>query len=196
MAEDTENKHEQHAANHAGFSRKRRAEFISHPNTLKEKVGSGGLSEEILQKAQALLENNTVDFQPLGEMYLDALMKGITFARSPGEVGDSESIISAMIYPAMQLKANGGMFHYPLVTAIGGRFVQFLEVINIVDVDVIEIALAFHTALRAVIHGKITGTGGRQGEDLIKALNQACARYFEKHESNQDKETQTYSFDL
>ena len=51
------------------------------PNTLKAKVGSGGLSEDILNKAQALLENNTVDFQPLAEMYLTALMKGIDIAK-------------------------------------------------------------------------------------------------------------------
>ena len=62
---------------HYNQTPKRRAEFIKPLNTLKQKVGSGGLSEDILNKAQALLENNTVDFLPLAEMYLEGLMKGI-----------------------------------------------------------------------------------------------------------------------
>ena len=53
---------------------RRKAEFIKPPNILKAKVGSGGLSEDILNKAQLLLENNTVDFQPLAEIYLNSLM--------------------------------------------------------------------------------------------------------------------------
>ena len=38
---------------------RRNAEFIKPPNMLKTKVGTGGLSEEILSRAQDLLENNT-----------------------------------------------------------------------------------------------------------------------------------------
>ena len=102
---------------------RRRAEFIKVPNTLKAKVGSGGLSEDILNKAQALLENNTVDFQPLAEMYLTALMKGIDIAKG-GSFDEAEYIISSMLYPAMQLKANGGMFHYPLVTKVADKLIR------------------------------------------------------------------------
>src|SRR5690606_1393986 len=93
---------------------KRKAEFIKPPNILKAKVGSGGLAEDILDKAQKLLENNTVDFMPLGEMYLTSLMKGIELAKNAEPDMDNEYVISMMLYPGMQLKANGGMFHYPL----------------------------------------------------------------------------------
>ncbi len=61
---------------------RRKAEFIMPPNTLKSKVGNGGLGDEIISKAQNLLENNVVDFQPLAEMYLNSLMKGIDAARA------------------------------------------------------------------------------------------------------------------
>lgn len=162
---------------------RRKAEFINPPNLLKAKVGAGGLSEDILEKAQQLLENNTVDFLPLGEMYLTNLMKGIDGAKNAHPDDDVEHIISQMLYPAMQLKANGGMFHYQLVTGIADKLIQFLEVIHEADIEGIEIVMAYHTTIRAVILGRITGDGGRHGIELLNALNDACLRYFEKRKA-------------
>lgn len=159
---------------------KRNVEFIVPPNTLKQKVGSGGLSDEILEKAQKLLENNTVDFQPLAEMYLGSLMKGIEAAQARTASQDNEFLITSMLYPAMQLKANGGMFKYPLVTTMSDKLIQFLEVLDTPDEEAVELVIAFHTTIRAVVLGKIVGDGGAHGRELVKALDDACTRYFEK----------------
>jgi hypothetical protein len=166
---------------HFNQAKRRRAEFIRPPNVIKSKVGTGGLSEEILEKAQTLLEKNTVDFQPLAEMYLANLMKGIETAKAHEYDSDPEHVVSMMLYPAVQLKANGGMFKYELVTKIADKLIQFLEVIRHADIEAVEIVLAFYTTLRAIITGRITGGGGRHGTELLKALNDACTRYFEKH---------------
>lgn len=171
---------------HYNQTPKRKAEFINPPNTLKQKVGSGGISEEILTKAQELLENNTVDFLPLGEMYLNTLMKGIEKAKNAHPEDDKEHLITLMLYPGMQLKANGGMFHYPLVTRISDKLIQFLEVIEEPDNEAIEIVMAFHTTIRAVILGRISGDGGRHGSELIDALDKACLRYFDKSHKHRD----------
>lgn len=166
---------------HYNQTPRRKAEFIRPPNVLKEKIGSGGLSETILEKAQKLLEDNTQDFQPLGMLYLESLDRGIEHAKEAGSPGDTESAIARMLYPAMQLKANGGMFRYPLVTQIADRLVQFLEVLDGPDIEALEIIMAFHTSLRAVIHGRIAGDGGADGRELVSALDLACTRYFERH---------------
>jgi hypothetical protein len=165
---------------------RRRAEFIKPPNILKTKVGSGGLSDDILNKAQALIENTAVDFQPLAEMYLEAVGNGIERARKKTDRDNPEELIAGMLYPAMQLKANGGMFHYPLVTRIGDLLVQFLEVIEEPDNDAVEIVMGFHTTIRAVVAGRVKGDGGRYGAELIKALDDACYRYFDKYPDNID----------
>jgi hypothetical protein len=175
------------------FDRKpvRKAEFIMPPNTLKAKVGSGGLSDEILTKAQSLLENNAVDFMPLADMYLGSLSRAIDAAKDMNADAlshdDSEALITAMLYPAMQLKANGGMFRYQMVTKISDRLIQYLEVIRKPDLDALEIVMAFHATIRAVVMGRITGDGGRHGVELARALDDACARYFERNpEVNDD----------
>ena len=159
---------------------RRKAEFITPPNILKEKVGSGGLSEEILDLAQKLLEENTQDFVPLGSMYLDALMNGIDMAKGITPSEDPEAIIASMLYPAMQLKANGAMFHYQLITNIAEKLVQFLEVIPDPDIEAMEIILAFHTTMNAVLRGQIKGDGGDNGAKLLSALVNACQRYFDQ----------------
>ncbi len=168
---------------HYSMKPRRKAEFVTPPNHLKIKVGYGGLTEDILNKAQALLENNTVDFTPLAEMYLDAMMKGIEQARTPNSEISNEQIIASILFPGMQLKANGGMFHYDLVTQISNRFIQFMEAIDTIDIDALEIIIAFHTTIRAIILGRIKGDGGKRGEELMTALVEACQRYFEKKSS-------------
>jgi hypothetical protein len=163
---------------------RRKAEFIKPVNTLKTKVGYGGLGADILIKAQAVLENNTVDFQPLAEMYLDAMMRAIEYASNPPEGEDNETLIAGMLYPAMQLKANGGIFRYPLVTRISEKLLQFLAVIAEPDKDAIEIVRAFHTTLRAVLMARVAGSGGKSGDALMQALEDACLRYFELYPAN------------
>jgi hypothetical protein len=173
---------------HYNQAPRRKAEFIRPPNTLKAKVGSGGLSANILDKAQALLENNAVDFLPLAELYLGSLMRGVESAKNVILVEDPEPLIAQILYPAMQLKANGGMFHYQLVTRAADKLIQFLEVIENPDEDALDIVIAFHSTIRAIIMGRITGDGGKHGQELIDALNEACVRYFEKH-PNQRRDT-------
>lgn len=179
-------------APHFSQSPRRKAEFIRPPNMLKAKVGSGGLSAEIIAKAQVLLENNNVDFLPLGEMYFTSLAGGLERARTRHTVDDNEDLIAGMLYPAMQLKANGGMFHYPLITKMADRLIQFLEVLIEPDEDALEIVLAFCTSMRAVVMGKITGDGGRHGEDLVTALNDACQRYFERYPYNRNTDESAF----
>ncbi len=169
---------------HYKMNPRRNAEFFNPPNTLKIKVGYGGLSEDILNKAEALLQNNSMEFLPLAEMYLDALMKGIEQARTPPEGMNNDAIIAGILFPGMQLKANGGMFHYDLVTQIADRFIQFMEVIEYVDTDALEIILAFHTTIRAILLARIKGDGGKRGKDLLDALVSACYRYLEKFPEN------------
>jgi hypothetical protein len=50
------------------------------------------------------------------------------------------------------------MFRYPLMTRIADKLIQFLEMIAAPDKDAIEIVLAFHMTMRAVLTGRITGS--------------------------------------
>lgn len=176
-------------ANNSHFNQepRRKAEIISPPNRVKEKVGHGGLTTEVLNKAQALLESVSVDFPAMAEMDLDTLASAISRIRqirSAGKdltKGKEEDLINSLIYPSMQLKAHGGMFKYELVTRIADNLVHFLEVVHQMDDDAMEIVDAHNTTLRAIIHSRIEGTGGQKGKALLKELHEACSRYFDKY---------------
>lgn len=158
------------------------------PNIIKAKVGSGGLSDAIIERAQDLLENNSQDFAPLAEIYLEKLQKGIDYIVSlddPNMLKD-ESVVGLIVFPAMQLKSNGGMFHYPLVTRVADCFLNFIEAVERTDPEILEIAQAFHTAVRVVVAGKIQGSGGVHGDALVMELNNACMRYIEKYKDTID----------
>ncbi|MDY0008975.1 MAG: hypothetical protein RBS08_04650 [Bdellovibrionales bacterium] len=154
----------------------RHAELISPPNRLKEKVGSGGIDENVLQKAQELLERNTINFDPIANMLLDLLVEAIADAKSGALKG--EDALGAMIYPAMQLKAQGTMFHYPLVSDISHILVNFLETVEDLNRDVLDIVVAHKMAIKAVLASQLKGDGGKTGKELREALMEACGRYY------------------
>ncbi|PCI56793.1 MAG: hypothetical protein COB36_00505 [Alphaproteobacteria bacterium] len=168
---------------HYNQTPKRDATFITPPNIIKGKVGSGGLSEQVLKRAQKLLETHTSDFSPLADIYLSRMLEGIEKAENTNEEDVLEDLITAILLPCVQLKANGAMFHYQLVTRIADRFVQFMEVVECLDEETIEIAKAYHSTIKIVVAGKIKGDGGKQGDALVEELNRACMRYFEKHKT-------------
>lgn len=155
----------------------RKVQFIAPFNFLKSKVGYGGIPEEVLRKAQAQIEHNPMDFQPMAEKYLATLMQGIEYARSCSTNDNNDAVIAGMLYPAMELKACGSMFRYPLVTRIGDRLICFLATIRQPDEDVIDIVLAFHKIIRAVLVGNVTGSGGKHGSRLINEFDAACQHF-------------------
>ncbi|MBI1214229.1 MAG: hypothetical protein GC185_00255 [Alphaproteobacteria bacterium] len=154
----------------------RKAELISPPNRLKQKVGSGGIDEKVLMKATELMETNTIEFQPIAAMLVDVLREAISDAKSGSLQG--EQAIEAMLYPAMQLKAQGGMFHYPLISDISNTLVNFLETVSNTDKDVLDIVVAHKMSINAVLGSQIKGDGGKIGRELREALLDACARYY------------------
>lgn len=166
---------------------RRNAEFITPPNVIKAKVGYGGLSNQVLERAQKLLEEHTEDFAPLARIYLDKMKDGIKAARNLSQDSFDEDQISLILFPCVQLKANGSMFHYALVTRLADRFVQFMEVVECLDNETLDIADAFHSTIKIVVASQIKGDGGAQGEDLVEELNSACMRYFEKHKKRLDQ---------
>lgn len=164
---------------------KNKARFYNPPNTLKEKVGSGGLAKDILDQAQKLLEENNIDFEPIALIYMDALRRGLDRAYNPSQNTTRRELMEGLINPIMQLKANGGMFDYPLVSKISDKMIELIEQASDPDLDLQEIIQAYHTTITAILHGKLKGDGGVKGDNLFFAICDACDRYYKKHGRNQ-----------
>ncbi len=157
----------------------RKAKIFTPPNIIKGKVGSGGIDPAALVAAQQALENNTVDFKPIGVALLKDLNTSIEDAKK-SELKD-EAVIEAMLYPAAQFKAQGSVFRFPLVSDISDILINFLETVTTpVSEDAMEIITAHKMALTAIIHGNMSGPDQPQGPELKQSLSEACIRYYKK----------------
>lgn len=145
---------------------------------LQAKVGTAPeVDPALVSKSQQVIDANTVDFLPLAEDYLATLSVVLKDAKSGARGG--ADILQDMIRPVMGLKANAAMFQYPLIGSLATIMLNFLETLENIDPDVLEIMEVHQKALTVLIHSEIKG-GGQGGEVLVKELREACRRYFSK----------------
>lgn len=156
----------------------KKAEIIKANFTLQEKVGKGSIDKHIIEKCQAVIDEDVSDFAPLAEDFLKTLSAAIKDAKK----GDTptELAIQNMADPVMQLKANAAMFKYDLVSSLANIMLSFLESVNKLDKDMLEIVEAHYKTLSAIVIKKMKGTGGESGKRLEGELKDACKRYFSK----------------
>ncbi len=162
--------------------RKRKAEFIKPPNILKKKVGSGGLPQSRIDEAQRVIDlEGELSFEPMAKEYLHELLGGIKLIKQNKLDLDKETLIAGLIYPTLQLRANGKMFGHSLVTQISNKLIHFLEVIDYPDDEVLNIILVFHSSMTLILKRKMKGMGGKEGQALFLELDNLCQRYFTKY---------------
>ena len=154
------------------------AEIIRPPNKIKEAVGNGGLDAQVVRKAQTALEINAsaIDFRPQAREMIEHLQHAYNAASSGAATG--VDAIEAMIHPAMQLKAQGGMFKYTLLTDVCNILVNFLETAEKIDRNSLAIVHVHLMTIRAIISRSMVGDGGVVGKELRDALMDACNRYY------------------
>ncbi|MCK6418671.1 MAG: hypothetical protein L6Q57_07030 [Alphaproteobacteria bacterium] len=153
--------------------------FIKPPNVLKQKVGTGGIDEKTLDKSQHYMDTVDLDFTPYAHQFLETMK--VQIDRATQNADNFDAMRELLAAPVMQLKANGGMFAYPLVSNVADIALQFLD--NIVDIneDAVDVLRAHYNTIQIIMNNKLKGTGGKEGDALVSELQKACKRYFSKH---------------
>lgn len=155
--------------------------FINPPNILKQKVGTGGIDTKLLDQSQSLIDNAEIDFAPYAQQFLDDITKCIEESEHTGSFNSVRDDITEAV---MQLKGNGGMFRYQLLSDVADIALQFLETTDEFNPDSLKVLKAHENALQVIIKGQLKGTGGREGTALVQELHDMCQRYFKKHEKS------------
>lgn len=154
---------------------KGKPQCIMPPNTLKRKMGSGGIDENALLKAQANLENNTIDFQPLATRWLGVL-EGALVGVKNGHV-KNKAEVEMVLFPVVKLKEQGSMFHFPLVTEVSAVVSDLLETAPKIDKDMMDLLTGYKRAISAIMNHNMAGDGGVEGRELVVSLTEATDRY-------------------
>ncbi len=157
---------------------KEEAKVIKANYRLQQKVGAGPLDARAVQQSQQVIENNQVDFGPLGLSILNKLADAVEHAKTSNAT--TKDIKQMMTTPVMELKAHAAIFHYTLIGNLANIMLNFLEAIVVVDADAIDIVKAHHDSLHMIIVRGMKGTGGEGGKILAMELQQACDRYYHK----------------
>lgn len=148
---------------------------------LQEKAGRGSFDPDLVKKAQQYIEENDVDFTPLGFEFLNNLKNVLQEAETSKTTATISQYQELLIKPVMELKANAAIFHYPLIGDLANVMLNFLESIEMLDSDTIEIVKAHHDTLSAIMSNRMKGKeGAQQGAPFVAELKEACARYHRK----------------
>ncbi|MGH1397623.1 MAG: hypothetical protein ACRBCT_00210 [Alphaproteobacteria bacterium] len=147
--------------------------------SLQLRIGTGPLNEETIKKCQDVMDNNELDFTEDALGFLNDVKTAIETLKQQGS--DKKTAIANMTAAIMQLKANGALFGYPLLGDMANITLSFLESIQEIDNDAIEITQANYKTLHAIIIKKLKGDGGDFGRTMKEELQKACNRYFTKH---------------
>lgn len=156
----------------------RKPRFIKPKNTFKEKVGSGGIPGDLVNKGQALIEKND-NFEPHAKAYLEKISSTLARHEQHELIGSEARIL--LVNPVMQIKGNAGMFQYHLMSEISDVLLSFLENIDALNPDSLAVVKAHHTALQAILAARLKGTGGADGRALAAELEKATTRYYDKY---------------
>lgn len=158
-----------------------KARMIKANTILQAKVGLGPLDDKVLSRCQDVMDNNKVDFTPLAKEYLTGLWDALEHTRE-GRHTHKDAVI-AMTGPVMQLKAHASMFRYTLVGGLANIMLGFLESVEEIDADALDIIEAHHKTLRTIVHKQLQGDGGSSGDALKAELKEAIRRYNERRKS-------------
>ena len=164
----------------AGGKNGKKPRYHTPPNVLREKCGQGGINPDVIQHAQQFIDDNPQDFTPYAESYIERLDAAIAEVRRDRSKRGLD-VAQAIVRPVMELKANGAMFEYPLISAVAGVLLNFLEVISELNDDALDIVVVHRRTLGVIVASKLRGGGGHDGAALLQELADACDRYFRKY---------------
>lgn len=147
---------------------------------LEQRIGSGPLDMQAIKRAQEKIENNKIDFAPMGLEFLKSLENALDAIKQNINADNAETQKKTLISPVMELKANATIFHYALIGNLASIMLNFLESIEELDKDAISIVRGHHDSLKLILSSKMKGDGGQNGKVMITELQDACARYYKK----------------
>lgn len=153
----------------------KKARTIKANRELQLKVGTGQVDERVVDAAQKVIEENTVDFAPVARPELDALQKALDEARK--DMSDGNAVLESLKAPIMNLKANAATFKYKFISDLTGTVLMFLENVSQPDKKILQIVDVLHKTILLSLAYNMQGDGGAHGKVLLEAFNKLCQKY-------------------
>jgi chromatin segregation and condensation protein Rec8/ScpA/Scc1 (kleisin family) len=166
---------------------------------LKAKIGSGEIDPRRIARAQSVIDHNDVDYSSYAIDFFNRLQDAIQHYQKSNDTEKKSTAVTVRAELAqlvMVIKASAGMFGYPLLTTLSDRLLSFLESLEAIDDDAVEIVVACHKTFTLIVVNRLKGDGGPYGHDLNSELREAILRYFTKRgETTLGNDRDVYAID-
>lgn len=155
--------------------------FYRFQNRLKEKTaglapGTTSISPKALEEAEKALNKMSEDYPD----WVSGLV--VKLQEQHGRCVDSPEMrpecFEEINHMAHDMKGQGGTFGYPLITSFADSLYGFtIKRPGEISDNQIELVKSHLDAMRAVIRGRVSGSGGEIGQKLTQSLNEAINKY-------------------
>ncbi|KQS56138.1 histidine phosphotransferase [Brevundimonas sp. Leaf363] len=150
------------------------AQVIRPPNTLRLKVGGGGIDAGAIAKAEAALQAMSAQF---GQWLQDEITKLEAAQAAIRTEGYNTATAEALYFRAHDLKGLGGTYQYPLVTRLAGSLCKMLDDPAKRTQAPLVVLDAHIDAIRAVVRDKIQTDDHPVGRMLAETLEARVREY-------------------
>lgn len=148
-------------------------------NQLKAKVGTGGIPKAALEKSQAFVDSLDVDFTGYAQADLEGIIKNIEAITNDPE--QQHVAFKSIVRHVMQLKANGSMFGYAMISSVSSLVLDILEKQGAANDDNLQLVQVHNDIVSFIIQDGAPAEGELAGHSLIEEFNKAVTRYCDKY---------------
>jgi response regulator RpfG family c-di-GMP phosphodiesterase len=177
--EDTEVFHSQRAPSSLDM-KEGRVCFFRLKNSLKERLsggtGGGEIDPDALEAANEELANFAEDFAASAAEMLVKLERTLNRIVNTGE--DIEDHIRTINECAHELRGQGGIFGFPLMTAFAKSLYECTITVQPATPMLLTIYKAHIDGMKVVLREEIEGAGGEIGAALLKSLEMAKQQHY------------------
>jgi len=166
-----------------------RAVYFRPANRLRDKLGPNALRGQIdfdplvIQAAEERIHEMVGDYAVWVKNYLATL--GRSYKALCSRQDDPKQHLLTINQIAHELRGQGGIFDYPLLTSFGKSLYQAtLDSRGKITDNRLKLIEAHIDALRVVFNKRVRGNGGKIGADLLKDIEQAVNKYSEAPVAN------------
>ncbi len=149
---------------------------------LREKLGPNArkipvaFDPALIQAAERRIQTLVGDYGDWMERYIKQILEAQAALQSGR--GNPEECLKRINVVAHELRGQGGIFDYPLITDVGKSLYKATKPTGHPPTkDRIKLIGAHIDTIRTVFRNKIVGHGGDVGEALLKEIEQAVKRY-------------------
>lgn len=161
---------------------KKRVWIFKLPKSLKQKLSTGvkdsnepPFDPEMLKAAEEKIQNMATDYSDWVKESIEELQQAHHRAvENPEQAPDQFAAINTL---ALELRGQGGIFGYPLISQIGKSLYDISKESATITPQLLDLIDSHIDLVKVVINQKVAGDGGETGRQLLQSLVEAKRKF-------------------